>query len=320
MSGRVQADTVSAPWQFAARWGARGYVSALDGWMHWIDFRHGAPGDGPPLVFVHGLGGSHLNWALVGPELAVRRRAVALDLRGFGLTPGDRRTATIWANVALLHQFIDQITGGPAILVGNSMGGMLSILQAHAHPESVAGLVLIAPVLPARVRRPDVRAAGDFWQNAVPGLREAYLRAHRDRVPPRYLMQRVMDLYTADPVNADPEMIEAAAALSELHRTAPGADESLLVAARSLMKVVSQPRRYETVMAGLGVPVLLIGGTRDPIVPLASVREAAARNPGWETVIMDGAGHTPQLEKPQAVVQIVQDWLDRHFTPSDARE
>jgi pimeloyl-ACP methyl ester carboxylesterase len=315
--GRVLADTMRAPWQLAAPWGAQGYVSALDGWMHWVEFGAGGVA-GPPLVFVHGLGGSHLNWALVGPRLAAGRRAMALDLRGFGLTPGDRRTATIWGNLALLQRFIDHIAGEPAILVGNSMGGTLSLLQAHTHPESVAGLVLIAPVLPARVRRPDLRTAGKFWRTAVPGVREASARALRDGVPPRHLVRRVIDLYCSDPASADPEMIEAVTTLSDLHRADGGADEALLAAARSLMNVASQPRRYEAVMAAVGAPVLLIGGTRDPVVPLASFRAAAAGNPGWQTVILDDLGHTPQLEKPEAVVPVVQDWLDRHFPSSDA--
>jgi pimeloyl-ACP methyl ester carboxylesterase len=317
--GRVLTDTISAPMQLAAPWGARGYVSALGGWMHWVEFgADGAPG--PPLVFVHGLGGSHLNWALIGPQLAAGRRAMALDLRGFGLTPGDRRTATIWGNIALLQRFIEQIAGEPAVLVGNSMGGTLSILQAYAHPESVAGLVLIAPVLPAKVRRPDLRVAGKFWLSAVPGLRQASVRALRDGVQPRHLMHRVIDLYCCDPASADPEMIKASSALFVLHRAAGGADEALMVAARSLMNVASQPKRYEAAMAAVDAPVLLIGGTRDPVVPLASIRAAAASNPGWQTVILEDAGHTPQLEKPQAVVPVVQDWLDRHFPTAQAWE
>ncbi len=317
--GRVLADTVKAPWQLAEPWGARGYVTALDGWMHWVEFDAGAAA-GPPLVFVHGLGGSHLNWALVGPQLAAGRRAMAVDLRGFGLTAGDRRTATIWGNIALLRQFIDHIADGPVILVGNSMGGMLSILQAHTHPESVAGLVLIAPVLPARVRRPDLRMAGKFWRSAVPGLREASARALRDGVPARYLMHRVIDLYCTDPASPDPQMIEALTTLAELRRAAGSTDEALLVAARSLMNVASQPRRYEAVMAAIDAPVLLIGGTRDPVVPLASIRAAAASNPGWQTVILEDVGHTPQQEKPHVVVPIVLDWLDQQFPSSDTWE
>ena len=86
--------TRPAPWEYAAPWGARGYVTDLDGPVHWIEFSPGGPTKRralPPIVFVHGLGGSHLNWCLLGPQLAEGRRAVALDLHGFGLTPGLRR-------------------------------------------------------------------------------------------------------------------------------------------------------------------------------------------------------------------------------------
>ena len=70
------AATGQAPWAFAAPWGARGYVTDLDGPVHWIEFGFSQeePPRGPPVVFVHGLGGSHLNWCLVGPQLASCRR------------------------------------------------------------------------------------------------------------------------------------------------------------------------------------------------------------------------------------------------------
>ena len=76
--------TRPAPWDYAAPWGARGYITDLDGPVHWIEFTAKDPDQGerpgeskPPIVFVHGLGGSHLNWCLLGPHLAAGRRAVA---------------------------------------------------------------------------------------------------------------------------------------------------------------------------------------------------------------------------------------------------
>jgi pimeloyl-ACP methyl ester carboxylesterase len=61
------------------------------------------------------------------------------------------------------------------------------------------------------------------------------------------------------------------------------------------------------------VPVLLIGGDADRLVPVAAVRQAGARNPGWESVVLAGVGHTPQLEVPGEVIGTLHDWLDRHF-------
>jgi pimeloyl-ACP methyl ester carboxylesterase len=313
----VLTGTTEAPAAFAAPWGARGYVTDLDGPVHWVEF--GSAAAGPPLVFVHGLGGSHLNWVLVGPELAGGRRAVALDLRGFGLTPGTRGTATVAANARLLDRFAREVAGAPVILVGNSMGGLLSILQAHAHPETVAGLVLIDPALPPPAgQRPDLAVASQFVLYAVPGLGELSLRASQSLLSPRQAVQRVIDICFADPSRADPAVVAAGVALAQQRRSMAGRDESLLAAARSLMLVLGRARGYWAKMAALTIPVLLIGGAADRLVPAASVRQAGARNPDWETVVLPGVGHTPQLEAPDAVTETVRGWLDRHFA-GDAR-
>ena len=82
------------------------------------------------------------------------------------------------------------------------------------------------------------------------------------------------------------------------------------------MRVVGRRGRYWDMMASVQVPVLLIGGDADRLVPVASTRQAAARNPGWQTVILPGVGHTPQLEVPGEVIGTIRDWLDRHFAPA----
>jgi pimeloyl-ACP methyl ester carboxylesterase len=334
------AQATEAPWTFAAPWGARGHLwhpdrtargtaaaagaagalgvdgaaatGAAGAAVHWIEF--GSSRAGPPAVFVHGLGGSHLNWTLTGPALATGRRALALDLYGFGLTPGNRGTATVSSNAVLLDRFLREVAGTPAILVGNSMGGLLSILQAYTHPTTVAGLVLIAPALPPARQRPDWTVSRRFLLYAMPGLGEFCLRLAQARVPPRVAVQRVIDLCFADPSRATPALLEASTALAEYRRSVPGCDESLLAAARSLMRLLAQRARYEAMMAAIDVPVLLIGGDQDRLVPVASVRRAAALNPGWESHILTGVGHTAQLETPDLVIGAVRDWLGRHGT------
>ena len=307
-----------APWAFAAPWGARGYVSDLDGPVHWIEFTSGDGPDGTPIVFVHGLGGSHLNWCLIGPELADRRRAVALDLHGFGLTPGTRATATVQRNARLLDRFVREVTGTPVILAGNSMGGLISLIQAAAAPETVCGLVLIDPALPLPRQTPDRQVAGQFLLYALPGLGELHVRAVMSRRPPELAVQRVIELCFADPSRADPAMLTASIALAaerQSQRTR-ARDQAFLAASRSLMRVVGQRRRYWEMMASVRVPVLLIGGEADRLVPVASTCQAAARNPRWETVILPGVGHTPQLEVPDIVTKTLRDWLGRHFAPT----
>ena len=269
-------------------------------------------------MFVHGLGGSHLNWCLIGSVLAANRRVVALDLHGFGLTPGTRGTSTVQRNARLLDRFIREVTGTPVILVGNSMGGLISILQTAAAPDTVRGLVLIDPALPLPRRVPDRQVGSQFLMYALPGLGEFYVRTVMARTPPQLAVQRVVELCFADPSRADPAMLTASIALAaerQSQRTR-ARDQAFLAASRSLMRVVGQRRRYWEMMASVRVPVLLIGGEADRLVPVASTRLAAARNPRWETVILPGVGHTPQLEVPDIVTKTLGDWLGRHFAPA----
>ena len=317
MIGSAPAGTSPAPDQFAAPWGARGYLTALDGPVYWIEFASDrdpdpSSGYGPPVVFVHGLGGSHLNWCLVGQKLAVGRRAVALDLHGFGLTPGTRRTSTVRANARLLDRFVRQVLGTPVILVGNSMGGMISVLQAAAAPDTVAGLVLIDPALPLPRRVPDPEVATRFLLYALPGVGEVFVRTMLARRTPELAVRQLIELNFADPSRADPAMVAASVELARRRMGDPtrarAYAQSLLSASRSLLRVNARPWWYWEMMASVRVPVLLIGGESDRLVPPASMRQAAARNPGWEAVFLPGVGHTPQLEDPDAVIDAISDW------------
>jgi pimeloyl-ACP methyl ester carboxylesterase len=320
--------TRPAPWKFAAPWGARGYVTDLDGPVHWIEFIPAPPAGpgqdrdqpGTAVVFVHGLGGSHLNWCLTGPALAAGRRAVALDLHGFGLTPGSRATTSVRANARLLDRFVREVIGTPVILVGNSMGGLISILHTAAQPDTVQGLVLIDPALPLPRGKLDPAVTGQFLLYALPGPGELFVRRYLLRRSPEQAVQQLLELCFADPSRANPEMVAAEVALIERRRPTSPHQASVragtfLTAARSILRVLGQRGRYFDMMAGIDVPVLFIGGEDDRLVQVAAMRQVAARFPRWESVILAGVGHTPQLEVPGAVTGAITDWLDRHFAP-----
>src|SRR3954466_8517099 len=102
----------------------------LGGPVHYLDFG----GSGKPIVLVHGLGGSAVNWLSVGHALAAHGRVVAPDLAGHGRTRFKGRLAHVAKNRELLSRFLRAVAGEPAVLIGNSMGGYLSIAQAAAEP------------------------------------------------------------------------------------------------------------------------------------------------------------------------------------------
>ncbi|GGM89300.1 hydrolase [Terrabacter tumescens] len=304
----------TAPLDLASPWGGASRTIDLEGPLHWVDFGGPeAPADGPeppPVVLVHGLGGSHLNWVGIAPALAERRRVVALDLPGFGLTPALGRDTSVNHNAALLSRFAHAVLGRPVVLVGNSMGGMVSLLLADRRPEQVVGLGLVDPALPNPGARPDPQVAATFAMYAVPRVGEMVLTRYNTRFSDRQRVLGTVALCFADPSRADDAVVEAGVELAAWRRSLPDPEGEFLGAARSLLRVLRGRREYDRIMRELKVPVLLIHGTRDRLVPISAARRAARLNPGWATAYLDGMGHTPQLEAPEDVLGHLEPWLD----------
>lgn len=297
--------------QLALPWGGASHFSDIAGPVHWVDF--GGPTGVPPIVMVHGLGGSHLNWVRVARPLTERNRVIAIDLPGFGFSPAAGRRTTMPANAKVLDRFINEIVGGPVILMGNSMGGAITILESAANPRAVVAVVLVDPALPRPAEVPDPQVAVQFLMYAVPGVGEAFMDISRRSRTDRELVERVINLCFADPRRSSPELMDAATELvSYRRRHMPSQDAAFLQAARSVVRAGLRPRQFKNMMRSLAQPVLLIHGDRDRLVPVAAAHLAAAANPKWDTEIIHNVGHTPQLEHPEAVISAVSRWLDRH--------
>src|SRR5271166_840484 len=296
--------------QLAQPWGGDSHTSDIGGPVHWADY--GGPAAAPPIVMVHGLGGSHLNWVRVAPALTERNRVITIDLPGFGFSPAAGRRTSIGANTKILDRFINEIIGGPVVLMGNSMGGAITILQAAANPQAVTAVVLVDPALPRPPEVPDRQVAAQFLMYAIPGVGEAFMDISRRSRTDRDFVQRVINLCFADPRRSDPELMDAATELVAYRRRhMPNQDAAFLQAARSVLRAGLRPRQFKNTMRSLVQPVLLIHGDRDRLVPVAAARMAAAANPKWDTEILHDVGHTPQLENPDAVIHAVSRWLDR---------
>src|SRR5215212_3471605 len=233
----------TAPLDLASRWGGEGRSIDLDGPVHWVDFGGPTtmPDDGPappPVVLVHGLGGSHLNWVNIAPALARHRRVVALDLPGFGFTPALGRDTSVNHNAALLSRFIHRVLGERVVLVGNSMGGMVSLLLADRRPEQVVGLALIDPALPNPGARSDPQVAATFAMYAVPRVGELVLTKYNSRFSDRQRVRGTIALCFADPSRADAAVMDAGVELAAWRRSIPDPEGEFLGAARSLLRVL----------------------------------------------------------------------------------
>jgi pimeloyl-ACP methyl ester carboxylesterase len=280
----------------------------LDGPVHYVDY--GGLQDGPLLVCVHGLGGSLVNWAAVAPSLSKTCRVLALDLAGFGRTRSHGRSTSVKANQRLLHRFLTEVCGDPAIVVGNSMGGLIAVLQTAAHPETVAGIVLIDPALPVGLAsRPDPRVAGMFGLYALPAVGHSVVARRRSASSAEDLTMALLRLCCADPSRVPHPIVEQHLELARERHEYPDVDTELIVAARSLLWVLARRRLHAVMLSNIAVPVLLLHGDQDRLVPIASARTAAAANPTWRFEVARGVGHVPQLEVPAWTISQILNWL-----------
>ncbi|MGZ3143661.1 alpha/beta fold hydrolase [Lentzea chajnantorensis] len=290
-----------------AQFGGTSRYADLDGPVHWVDF--GGPEDGPRIVLVHGLGGSHLNWVLLAPLLAEKARVVAVDLAGHGLTHPEGRGTTVQANARLLGRFLRHVVKEPAVLVGNSMGGLISLLHTAQDPDLITGLVLVDPALPMVFgTRPDPTMLSTFFLYSVPGLGERFMARSR-AVSPRRQVDRVLELVCADPTTIPEELKLASEHLIGERAKVEGLDAAFLAAARSVVVTTSKRGAYFAAMDKIRVPVFLMSGDRDRLVNVAAARYVARRRPHWRYDEFEGVGHVPQMEIPDVVAERVLDWM-----------
>jgi len=279
----------------------------LDGPVHYVN--HGGPADAPLLVCVHGLGGSHANWAAIAPLLTDRYRVLALDLAGFGLTGGGPRSATVTGNRLLLHRFLAAVADGPAVLIGNSMGGLITTLQAAEEPQTVSAAVLIDPALPPALSAPDPLAISTFAAFGLPGPARRAVYGRRPPLTAAQAALRLLRLVCAEPSRIPREVIDQHIALARQRGLGPSTDADMLLAARSLAWILARRRRYAALLHGLKMPVMLIHGDRDRLIPIRAARQAAAANPAWRFEVATGVGHVPMLEAPVWTAGRLLDWL-----------
>jgi pimeloyl-ACP methyl ester carboxylesterase len=287
----------------------------LDGPVHYLDY--GGPAEGPVVVAVHGLGGSAVNWSALAPLLTERCRIVAPDLAGHGLTRSLGRGTRVAANQALLHRFVARVTDTPVILMGNSMGGMISLLAAAAEPDAVAGLILVDPALPVVPTRPDPVITALFAAYATPGVARLLMRRRAGLTPER-MVAETLALCCVDPARIPAEVLDEHVALARKRAGFADAGADFLAAARSVVATAGYVRgnRYRRGIRTVEAPVLLVHGERDRLVPLAAARAAAAANPAWSFVTLPDAGHVPQLELPRETARTILDWLDGPGRPA----
>ena len=275
--------------------------------------RADGPEDATPLLLIHGLGGSALNWFDVARPLSAHGHVVAVDLPGFGATPlPDGGSARIQANAGFVRALVRALEFERVVLAGNSMGGLLATLVASREPDVVERLILVNPALPGP-RRTMVRQPGKVFTRilpaAAPGVGRAYLEVGVRLRSPEQLIEESLATSLGEAGRIRPALrdalIENAAAL----RQHPWRRQALVAAARSMVTLVASARSLERAVSGITAPTLLLWGDLDRLVSTHVITALSARRPDWALHVFEGVGHAPQIEVPDQFVAVVGDWL-----------
>jgi pyruvate dehydrogenase E2 component (dihydrolipoamide acetyltransferase) len=236
-------------------------------------------GEATPVMLIHGFGADLNTWMFTQPVLAESRRAVAFDLPGHGGSVKQLDDAGAESFAADIERALAVLGIERVHLVGHSMGGAIAAVVARQQPQRVASLTLIAPA----GLGPAINV--DFING--------FVRAQRRRE-----MQDVLALLVHDPALVSRAMVEDVLRYKRLD----GVAAALETIARAWFPDGGQAVDIHPELADLPIPVQIIWGRDDRIIPVAHAEALAGRVP---VHILDAVGHLPHMEKCGEVNRLI---------------
>lgn len=265
-----------------------------------LPIRYLAAGTGPPLVLLHGAGDNALDWRWVLPALARTYRVYAPDLPG---SPNSARPAADYSPAFFERfgiGFLDALGIERATLIGNSLGGLISLRLALSEPARVVALVLVDSAGLGQAVNPV------FTSVKVPGLGEAAFPFWRTPAGAYHRAWARAGLLFARPGCVPPEWLAEQCRLA----LSPGYLEAHLTALRSLVDPGGQREVMLDRLPLLKIPTLVVWGARDRVFPESQAREAVARLREGSLALFADCGHMPHVECPDRFVAALDDFLD----------
>ncbi|MBD2076657.1 alpha/beta fold hydrolase [Phormidium sp. FACHB-592] len=278
------------------------------GWQtRYTYLRAAKPGSTTPLILLHGFGASIGHWRNNLDALAEHHTVYALDMLGFGAS--EKACASyktdLW--VEQVYDFWQTFIQTPVVLVGNSIGSLICMAAAAAHPDMVAGVVMISlpdlsmeeEALPKPLR-PLVASVKRLI------LSPLLLRALFPLVRRPKFVRTWASIAYAQPTAITDELIDILAG--------PPQDRGSAQAFAAIFRAVTDARyspHIRTVLPTLTVPMLLLWGQQDRMIPKQFARPSqyGEYNPNLKLIELENAGHCPHDECPEQVNEAILDWL-----------
>lgn len=247
-------------------------------------------GSGPPVLLLHGLGGSANGfYKTFGPLKAAFREVWALDLPGNGFSPlPSSGPLPLLEQVQLVHRFVEQVVRAPVFLVGNSLGGAMALALAAEHPQSARLLGLVSP------------AGGHASPPQMSALIDSIRLGSQSRPAARLLTHR---LFHRTPF----AMRIFAGELQTMYATP---------AVQGILDEVGEGDFLTaSMLSGLQMPTLLVWGRSEKLLPYEGLSYFRAHLPAAATIReVPGFGHIPQMERPRQLVAMLIDFARAHLT------
>jgi pimeloyl-ACP methyl ester carboxylesterase len=260
-------------------------------------------GTGPAILLIHGIGDNSTTWDTVQSKLAQRFTVIAPDLLGHGKSDKPRADYSVAAYANGMRDLLSVLDIEQVTVVGHSLGGGVAMQFAYQFPQLVERLILVG----AGGVTKDVNIA--LRIASVPMGSEALALLRLPMVlPALQVIGRVGGaLFGSTGVGRDlPEVVRILADLPE-----PTASSAF---ARTLRAVVDWRGQVVTMLDRCylteSVPVQLIWGSRDSVIPVEHAKMAHSAMPGSQLEVFEGSGHFPFHDDPDRFVELVEKFID----------